>query len=236
MFSARWTVVSASGHVRRMNRSNLGGSGADRRESVWAVAPENTGHSPKGIRHQTHPRAGRLFGVEGMIVVVAHAGHDQSALGTYRDPECFNQTSRSAFHRSHLRERSVNHQHASGFHPQREELVDHVTAVQSPTRRHFRMPPRLLHLLFIANALNSITSAWTKPTTATGGPTLRPSSSARGDAPRLFGRGGCAWGIRLIVLQVPKANECRHRRIQLMGLAIRRVPSPVGSGIFSPIK
>jgi hypothetical protein len=115
-------TVQAMGDVHGMRRGDLRRLGADGGERMRAVAAKDPRHSPEGIRHHAHPEARSLLRVEDVIVIVRHAGHDQSSPGTQRGLKRFDQTSRSTFHRGHFRKRRVHDQDAAGLCSEGEEL------------------------------------------------------------------------------------------------------------------
>jgi hypothetical protein len=122
-------TVQAMGDVHGMSRGDLRRLGADGRERMGAVAAEDSRHSPEGIRHHAHPEARSLLRIEDVIVIVRHAGHDQSSPGTQRGPERFDQTLRSTFHRGHFRECRMHDQDTAGLHSEGEELPGHLMAI-----------------------------------------------------------------------------------------------------------
>jgi hypothetical protein len=73
-------TVQAVWHVQRMIRRDTGRFRADRRKSVRAIATQRIRHPPERVGQHAHPEAGRRSRIEGMAVVIGHAGHHQSTV------------------------------------------------------------------------------------------------------------------------------------------------------------
>jgi hypothetical protein len=69
------------GHIKRMLRRDVGGLWSEGRERMGTVAAKNPREPPEGVRNHAHPQTRCSFRIEGMIVIVGHAWHDQRTLG-----------------------------------------------------------------------------------------------------------------------------------------------------------
>ena len=116
-------TLQAVRHVQRMRRRHVSGSRARRRKGMRIVAAENAGEPPEGIRHDAHSNAGRRRGIERMLVVVAHAGHDERPVGPEHGLERGDEAVWAALNRTDLRERRVDEQDAAGSDTKLPELV-----------------------------------------------------------------------------------------------------------------
>jgi hypothetical protein len=119
-------AIQAVGNIRRMSRCNVSCFGADRCEGVGAVAPENAWQPPERIGNDTHAATGRCFNIEWMIVVVAHARHDQCAAGTDSCPQRLDEPSGAPIYRCQPRERGMHYQDTSRLNTEGQQLPGYL--------------------------------------------------------------------------------------------------------------
>ena len=116
-----WTIQAVRG-IHGMSRGYLRGSRTDRSKRVRAVTPEHAGQPPERVGDHTHAETRCRMLIEGVIVVIAHARHDQRTLGPQCRPQCLDETLRSTFDRRQFRKGGVHHKDTSGLNTQREKL------------------------------------------------------------------------------------------------------------------
>jgi hypothetical protein len=70
-------AIQAVRDIRRMSRGDFCSAGANCGECVRAVAPKHARQAPERVRYDTHAETRGGRGIEGMIIIIAHARHDQ---------------------------------------------------------------------------------------------------------------------------------------------------------------
>jgi hypothetical protein len=141
LIDATYRAVQSVRDVQRMLRSDVGGFRSDSGEGMGTVAAEDARKPPKGLGHDSHPKAGRFPGVEGMIVVVGHARHNQSASGSHRSLESGDQTTRPTFDGGYSRKRRVNEENSAGLDPKPEQLRGQFMMGDHRTAHRFSVRP-----------------------------------------------------------------------------------------------
>ena len=79
-------TIGAVRDLQGVGRGDLRGSGTDCRKRVRTVTPEHAWQAPERVGDDTHAETRSCTRVEGMIVVIAHARHDQRTLGPHCRP------------------------------------------------------------------------------------------------------------------------------------------------------
>jgi hypothetical protein len=115
-------AIQAVRDLQGVSRSDLRGSGADRCKRVRTVTSKHAWQAPERLRDDTHAETRSCTGVEGMIVVIAHARHDQGTLGPYRPSQRMDQTLGPTFNWRQLRKGGVHHKDSPRLDTEREEL------------------------------------------------------------------------------------------------------------------
>ena len=119
-------TVRAVRYVCRMRAYDAGSRRAARRKGVRAVAAQDAREAPESIGDHTHSAAGRDARIERVIVVVAHARHDQRAFGTQRRFECGDQSARSVLDRPDPGEGGVREEHAARRYAELDQLPNQL--------------------------------------------------------------------------------------------------------------
>ena len=106
-----------------MRRCDFVSVRADSRESMGAVAATHARHAPERVRDDSHAGAGRTLRIERLLVVVAHAGHDDSAACARSHAQRRDEVGRRAGSAAEAGEGSVYDEHAVAAHSEGNELV-----------------------------------------------------------------------------------------------------------------
>jgi hypothetical protein len=120
-----WTIQAVRG-LQGVSRSDLPGSGTARRKRVRTVTPEHAWQAPERVGDDTHAETRSCTGVEGMIVVIAHARHDQGTLGPHCRLQCTDETLRATVDWRQLRKGGVHDQDSPGLNTERKELRSYL--------------------------------------------------------------------------------------------------------------
>ena len=120
-----WTIQPVR-DLQGVSRSDLPGFGTDRRKRVRTVTPEHAWQAPERVGDDTHAETRSCTGLEGMIVVIAHARHDQSTPGPHCRPQRTDETLRPTFDRRQLRKGGMHHKDSSGLDTERKELRSYL--------------------------------------------------------------------------------------------------------------
>jgi hypothetical protein len=95
-------TVQAMGNIQRVSRCDFLGPRAGGRKRMWAFTPENSRQAPERVGNNAHAEARRGMGLERMIIVIAHARHNQGTLRLQRREQGPYQPPRSTHQRRHF--------------------------------------------------------------------------------------------------------------------------------------
>jgi hypothetical protein len=130
LVDAAYRAIQPVRDVDWMRGGNLCGFWTYRRERVWAVTPEHVRKAPERVGYDAHPETWGCMGIERVIVVITHAGHDEGTGRAKCRPQCTDKPERPAFKRGDLGKGGVHDQDTARINTHGAELCNDVVSFE----------------------------------------------------------------------------------------------------------